>query len=210
MSIFDLVKANVNTYDIAVAEGFNPTKNKLICCPFHGEKHPSMKVDNRFYCFACGEKGDVIDFVGRLYGLNPKDAAEKIIADFGLGDIKEDSKIKEYKRQQSEQQAYLEKKRNIMKSLSELMEKLQMLKTSYRPRQEQDSTWSPVFCFASNKYEYVSYLYEYVLFEVTDVQLTTEIDGLIEEVKKIEREFNEQISGRDPGDVGNIGEGMAV
>ena len=210
MSIFDLVKANVNTYDVAVAEGFNPTKNKLICCPFHGENHPSMKVDERFYCFACGEKGDVIDFVGRLYGLNPKDAAEKIVVDFGLEDSKDDSKIKEYKRQQSEQHAYLEKKRNLMRALPELMENLQILKTSYRPRQEQDSIWSPVFCFATNKYEYIAYLYDYVLFEVADVQLKTEIDGLMEEVKKIEREFKEQISGRDTGDVGNIREGMAV
>ena len=210
MSIFDLVKVNVTTYDVAVLEGFNPTKNKLICCPFHGEKHPSMKVDKRYFCFACGEKGDVIDFVGKLYGLNPKDAAEKIVADFGLSGLNQDSKIKEYKRQQSEQQIYLEKKRRLMKMLSELMEKLQIIKNSYRPRREQDSTWSPVFCFASNKYEYISYLYDYVLFEVTDMQLKTEIDELIQEVEKIERKYDEKIGERSARDVGSIGERLAL
>ncbi|WP_341458702.1 CHC2 zinc finger domain-containing protein, partial [Faecalibacterium prausnitzii] len=25
----------------------------MMCCPFHGDKHPSMKVDSRFHCFAC-------------------------------------------------------------------------------------------------------------------------------------------------------------
>ena len=61
MSVFELVKANVTAYDVAVAEGFNPTRNKLICCPFHNDKHPSMKVDKRFYCFSCGEKIVAVD-----------------------------------------------------------------------------------------------------------------------------------------------------
>ena len=42
-----------------------------MCCPFHGDKHPSMKVDSRFHCFACQADGDVIDFVGRLFQLSP-------------------------------------------------------------------------------------------------------------------------------------------
>ena len=108
MNIFELVKANVTAYDVAVAEGLAPTRNKLICCPFHNEKHPSMKVEKRFFCFACGEKGDVIDFVGKLYGLAPKDAAEKIASDFRLFMQENSSKVKEYRRQKSEQQLYAE------------------------------------------------------------------------------------------------------
>jgi hypothetical protein len=193
MSVFELVKANVTAYDVAVAEGFNPTRNKLICCPFHNDKHPSMKVDKRFYCFTCGEKGDVIDFEGRLYGLSSKDAAEKIVSDFGLSS-EDDSKVKEYKRQKSEQQVFAEKKRALVHSLSTLMDKLYQLKISYRPTEEQDSTWSPVFSFAVNKYEYVAYLYDYALFEAIDMELKDEIDELLQEVEKIEREYN-KISG---------------
>lgn len=209
MNVFELVKANVTTYDVAVAEGFAPTKNKLICCPFHNEKHPSMKVDKRFFCFACGEKGDVIDFVGKLYGLGPKDAAEKIASDFGLSTEEDSSKVKEYRRQKSEQQLYAEQKRKLMQSLSHLMEQLQILKTSYCPREEQDSKWSPFFSFAVNKYEYVAYLYDYAMFEVTDAQLKDEIDNLLQEVEKIERDYDNQINGRDKGNAGDNGEGMA-
>ena len=55
-----------------------------MCCPFHGDKHPSMKVDNRFHCFACQADGDVIDFVGRLFQLSPYKAVEKLKNDFGM------------------------------------------------------------------------------------------------------------------------------
>ena len=56
----------------------------MMCCPFHGDKHPSMKVDNRFHCFACQADGDVIDFVGRLFQLSPYKAVEKLKEDFGM------------------------------------------------------------------------------------------------------------------------------
>ena len=55
-----------------------------MCCPFHGDKHPSMKVDSRFHCFACQADGDVIDFVGRLFQLSPYKAVEKLKDDFGM------------------------------------------------------------------------------------------------------------------------------
>ena len=49
----------------------------MACCPFHDDKHPSMKVDRRFHCFGCQADGDVIDFTARLFGLNKKEAAQK-------------------------------------------------------------------------------------------------------------------------------------
>ena len=55
-----------------------------MCCPFHNDRTPSMRVDKNFICFGCGEKGNVIDFVSKLYKLKPYDAALKLIDDFGL------------------------------------------------------------------------------------------------------------------------------
>lgn len=40
-------------------------------CPFHQEKTPSFNVNtttNLFYCFGCGEHGDVIDFIQKIEG----------------------------------------------------------------------------------------------------------------------------------------------
>lgn len=84
MNIFKFIKEAVSVKDAASFYGLNPTKNNLCRCPFHNDRHPSMKVDERFYCFACGAKGDVIDFVSRLFHLNTKEATDKIMKDFHL------------------------------------------------------------------------------------------------------------------------------
>lgn len=57
----------------------------MACCPFHEDRHPSLKLnEDYFYCFGCGAKGDVIDFTARLYGLSGYDAANKLNDDFGV------------------------------------------------------------------------------------------------------------------------------
>lgn len=41
----------------------------FVCCPFHGEDTPSLKLypnTNSWYCFGCGVGGDTIDFVRRM------------------------------------------------------------------------------------------------------------------------------------------------
>ena len=46
---------------------------------------PSLKLnEDYFYCFGCGAKGDVIDFVARLLDLSAYEAAQRLAADFGL------------------------------------------------------------------------------------------------------------------------------
>lgn len=90
-SIFSQIKDHVTTRDAAEFYGYQVDRKGMMCCPFHGDKNPSMKVDERFICFACGEKGDVINFVSLLFGLKPYDAALKLNSDMCLG-IKTDSR----------------------------------------------------------------------------------------------------------------------
>ncbi len=59
-------------------------RNGLACCPFHDDKHPSMKIDKNYHCFACGVGGDAVDYVSRMFGLSQYDAALKLIGDFTL------------------------------------------------------------------------------------------------------------------------------
>ena len=60
LSIYTDVKTAVSARDAAEFYGFNVKKNGMMCCPFHDDRHPSMKVDKRFYCFGCEAKGDVM------------------------------------------------------------------------------------------------------------------------------------------------------
>ena len=76
MNLFETVKSKITTRQAAEFYGLNVRSNGMLCCPFHGDRHPSMKVDVRYYCFGCHETGDVIDFVGKLFHLRPLDAAK--------------------------------------------------------------------------------------------------------------------------------------
>ena len=83
-SVFEVVKQSVTAREAAELYGIAVGRGGMACCPFHDDRHPSMKVDTRFHCFGCGADGDVIDFTARLYDLSPKGAAEKLAQDFGL------------------------------------------------------------------------------------------------------------------------------
>ena len=75
-SVFEVVKQSVTAREAAELYGIAVGRGGMACCPFHDDRHPSMKVDTRFHCFGCGADGDVIDFTARLYDLSPKEAAE--------------------------------------------------------------------------------------------------------------------------------------
>lgn len=48
-------------------------------CPWHEDKHPSLWVyphNQSFYCYSCGAKWDVIDFIARFYEVDFKKAME--------------------------------------------------------------------------------------------------------------------------------------
>ena len=66
-SVFEVVKQSVTAREAAEHYGIAVGRGGMACCPFHDDRHPSMKVDTRFHCFGCGADGDVIDFTARLY-----------------------------------------------------------------------------------------------------------------------------------------------
>ena len=89
MRIFEIIKENVNLREAAELYGIDVNRYGKALCPFHNDRHPSLYVaDDHYYCFACGEHGDVIDFVGRLFQLSPYNAARKLMADFHLSPAK--------------------------------------------------------------------------------------------------------------------------
>ena len=57
----------------------------MCCCPFHGDKHPSMKIyADGYYCFACGENGDVISWVMRFDSVSFPEACQKLCDWYGI------------------------------------------------------------------------------------------------------------------------------
>ena len=86
MNQFESVKAAVTLRQAAENYGLTVSRNGMTCCPFHEDRHPSMKLnEDYFFCFGCHASGDVIDFTTRLFGLSPYAAAQKLETDFGIG-----------------------------------------------------------------------------------------------------------------------------
>ena len=84
--VFAEARERVSTEEAARLYGFALNRAGFICCPFHGERSPSLKLwADHWYCFGCHEGGSVIDFVGKLFGISPLDAVRKLNADFSLG-----------------------------------------------------------------------------------------------------------------------------
>ena len=89
MNLFETVKAAVTPRMAAERYGLPIQQGGMVCCPFHADRTPSMKLnEDYFYCFGCGATGDVIDLAARLFSLSSYDAAKKLAADFGITEQK--------------------------------------------------------------------------------------------------------------------------
>ena len=213
MNLFETVRTNVKAVDVVLMAGFQPNRSKMICCPFHNDKHPSMQVDRRYFCFGCGAKGDAVDFVANCYGLSLKEAAEKIISDFGLtynNTGYAEGVRKPIAAKRSEYQIWAEKKQELFAHLSRLHEQLREMKMRYAPKDREDSEWSPLFVMAAKELTYVEHLYDYCMFEATEEELKRKIDEITKEMEKIEKRMYDTESGISGSDAGQIRERLAV
>ena len=85
MDLFTQIKMAVSVKEAAEYYGLEVNRGNMVCCPFHADRTPSMKLnEDYFYCFGCGAHGDVIDLVAKLFGLSGYDAAKKLAANFGI------------------------------------------------------------------------------------------------------------------------------
>ena len=79
MDLFTQVKMAVSVKEAAEYYGLEVKRGSMVCCPFHNDRTPSMKLnEDYFYCFGCGATGDVIDLVAKLFNLSSYDAAKKL------------------------------------------------------------------------------------------------------------------------------------
>ena len=85
MTMYETIKAAISVKKAAEHYGLKASRNGIACCPFHNDRHPSLKLnEDYFFCFGCGAKGDVIDLVARLFDISGYEAARRLAADFGI------------------------------------------------------------------------------------------------------------------------------
>ena len=149
MTLFKLVKQKISVSDAAEHYGVQVNRNGMCSCPFHEDRHPSMKLNERyFYCFGCGATGDVIDFVARLFGLNSYEAAQKVAQDFGIDPDKPPAAIALPKPERPQLKAYRQEEVHCLRVLCDVQ---------YAPKTPAD-TLDDRFVEACQMLDYVEYL----------------------------------------------------
>jgi CHC2 zinc finger len=86
INVKDLLFRCNNGIDVFQKE-LNLTKksnNLVCCCPFHNEKTPSftIKPSGKFKCYGCGLEGYIFDFLMLKYGIDYRQALERVKNDY--------------------------------------------------------------------------------------------------------------------------------
>ena len=208
MNLFEIVKYGVSCREAAELYGVEVNRYGMALCPFHNDRHPSLYVaDDHYHCFACGEHGDVIDFVSKLFQLSLYDAAQKLAADFHLTPDKPPSAAALHaKRIRTEAQQLRENERLCFSVLSDYARVLRSWKVQYAPL-TQDEPLHERFIEACHKLDEVEYYLDilcagdsYERAEVVSYLLADgKLDRLRQRLEKIHKEENKD--GYDTADV---------
>ena len=165
MNVFDTVKQSVTARQAAEMYGLKIRRNNMVSCPFHNDRTPSMKVDNRFHCFGCGADGDVIDFVSRIFGISSLEAAQKIASDFGISYYVKSAVTKPKKIicRKTDAQIYAEAEQRCFRVLSDYYHLLKKWEIDYAPNID-DETCHPLFVEALQRKTHLEYLLDILVF----------------------------------------------
>lgn len=172
MSIYEAVRAGVKLPEAAERYGLLPGKNSMVCCPFHDDRTPSMKLNSDYYyCFGCGAKGDVIALTAELLGLSAADAAQKLAVDFGIGKEKTSvtAKLNYYKERQI-------RRERCVRVLCDYARILRRWMTEYAPKKS-ESELHPRFVEACRMLEAVEHMAE-----LLDTGTKEERDGVVDDL----------------------------
>ena len=176
MNLFETVKSAVTVKQATEYYGCKVNRGNMICCPFHNDRHPSMKLNrDYFYCFGCGATGDVIDFVARLFGLSNYGAAKKLAYDFGIDPDKPPAAIALPKPERPLLRAYRQEEVRCLRVLCDYLHLLESWKVQYTPKTPED-VLDDRFVEACQMLDYVEYLADLLI-----------AAGLGQRVKMVER-----------------------
>ena len=177
MNLFETVKSAVTVKQAAEYYGYKVNRSDMICCPFHDDRHPSMKLNkDYFYCFGCGATGDVIDFVARLFGLSSYEAAKKLAYDFGI-DPDTPPVAMALKKPYPLARVFRNDEMYCQRVLCDYLHLLERWKIEYAPQSPEDNL-DDRFVEAGQMLEYVEYLLDVLMFAELEQRVKT-VDMLL-------------------------------
>ena len=179
MTLYETVKAAVTVRQAAEHYGLEVNRNGMTCCPFHDDRHPSMKLnEDYFYCFGCGASGDVIALTAKLTGLSPGEAAQRLTEDFG---IEGNYPVSVIERLRTYKDA-LEEERRCFRVLTHYLYLLREWKVRYAPKSDAEEP-HPRFLEACRMIEPVTYMVDLLI--AADTKMKHELVNSMKEEGKI-------------------------
>lgn len=158
MTIYETIKAAISVKQAAEHYGLEVNRNGMACCPFHNDRHPSLKLnEDYFFCFGCGAKGDVIDFVARLFNLSSYEAAQKLAADFGISTEQGQAMAAPYKPKHPCIRQFREDEMLCFRVLTDYLHLLEDWKVRYAPRTP-DEPYDDRFVEACQMHCHIEYM----------------------------------------------------
>ena len=182
MTIYETIKAAVPVRQAAEHYGVKVNRSGMACCPFHNDRHPSLKLnEDYFFCFGCGAKGDVIDLVARLFDLNGYEAAQKLTVDFGISNQPGQFVEAPHKPKHPCIRQFREDELLCFRVLTDYLHLLEDWKVRYAPK-TMDETYDDRFVEACQMLDYIEYLAD--ILTVGDLEeRVTVVDELMKEGK---------------------------
>lgn len=204
MNLFETVKGTITVKQAAEYYGLTAGRNGMVCCPFHDDRHPSMKLnEDYFYCFGCGATGDVIELVSRLFGLSAYEAAQKLAYDFGIDPDKPPAAAALQKPKYQLVKAFREDELYCQRVLCDYLHLLEDWKVRYAPTSPEDEL-DDRFVEACQMLDYIEHLADILTVaeleqRVVAVDLLMK-DGSIEELEKRLKRLKKEVKshGKEP------------
>ena len=158
MTIYETIKATVPVRQAAQHYGLKVNRSGMACCPFHNDRHPSMKLnEDYYYCFSCGATGDVIDLTAKLTGLGNYEAAHLLAADFGISNEPVRFATAPAKTERPYIRQFREDEMFCFRALTDYLHLLEDWKLRYAPKTP-DEDWDDRFVEACQMLDYIEYM----------------------------------------------------
>ena len=188
MNLFETVKAAVTVRQAAEHYGLKVERGGMVRCPFHDDRHPSMKLnESYFYCFGCGATGDVIDFVASLFGLGSYEAAQKLAYDFGIDPDKPPAAAALSKPKYPLARAFRQEELHCQRVLCDYLHLLESWKVQYAPKAPEE-VLDDHFVEACQMLDRIEYLADILAFAELEIRVKTvdmlHRDGTIEKLEE--------------------------
>ena len=205
MNLFETVKAAVHPRMAAERYGLPIQQGSMICCPFHADRTPSMKLnEDYFYCFGCGATGDVIDLVARLFNLSGYEAAKKLAYDFGIDPDKPPAAAALRKPKYPLAKAFQNETLHCQRILYDYLHLLERWKMQYAPKTPED-TLDDRFVEACQMLDYIEDLADILAFGELEGRVKTvdmlQKDGMIDRLEERLKRTEKEVDARDETEI---------